>query len=394
MPYRNEFCHQKYQAHPPVAEYELVCPAKPPEVGSEEFRRRLAAAGLSMSRAGVRVIYLLHGTLAGTDVSGLVGELGRIVPKWARQLQRQQKWLVDAIAGDSGNYDDVFVTTLQDGINAQLDSPIEVKRFLWSSQNHHVGRADAAVRLIEELISAQIPDHQRVQLWGHSHAGNVLALATNLIGGDMHTRRAFFQAARPYYRVPCLGWVDVPVWEAVRQVLDRTGSPLGNVKLDLVTFGTPVRYGWETGGYAQLLHVINHRPVPNLPEYLAAFPPTLSPSGSTEYGDAIQPVFIAGTNFPPNVLAWRAFSAERRLKTLFHDSHHQRGLWDRLKLGLRVPDEGQTLLVDYAAGDPDTARQLGGHIVYTKQEWLPFHLEMITSRFYEAAPNEPDEREC
>ena len=52
-----------------------------------------------------------------------------------------------------------------------------------------------------------------------------------------------------------------------------------------------------------------------------------------------------------------------------------------LKIGMRVPHEGTTLLVDY----DDTgglARKLAGHGVYTEWEWLAFHIGEVTKRFY------------
>ena len=380
MPYHNDFRHQPYRRAEPAAEFELLTPATPPELHSDEFQRRLAEAGVALARAGVGTIYLVHGTLAGTDVSGFVGELGRIVPHWAASLRRQGKRLVDNLAGDYGNYDDGFLETLRSGINARLENPIAVHRYLWSSENHHLGRADAAVRLLAELLARDFPPGQGVQLWGHSHAGNAFALLTNLLGGDVDSRRSFFKATRWFYRVPGRGTVDFPVWDEMRRLLRQDRNPLEHVRLDFVTFGTPVRYGWETSGYRRLLHFMNHRRTPGLPEYQVPFPPKLDQIHAATAGDFFQQFFIAGTNFPPNLVAWRSWVAEQRLGHLLQSGLRRRDLWERLKAGLRVPAEGRTLLVDYAAGDPESARLLAGHAVYTKQRWLPFHLDTILSR--------------
>ena len=40
----------------------------------------------------------------------------------------------------------------------------------------------------------------RVLLWGHSHAGNVLALVSNLLRADAAGVDRFFAAAAPFYR--------------------------------------------------------------------------------------------------------------------------------------------------------------------------------------------------
>jgi hypothetical protein len=47
---------------------------------------------------------------------------------------------------------------------------------------------------------------------------------------------------------------------------------------------------------------------------------------------------------------------------------------------MRVADEGETVLVNYENTDGH-ASQTFGHSVYTKPEWLAFHLELI-EKFY------------
>jgi hypothetical protein len=62
-----------------------------------------------------------------------------------------------------------------------------------------------------------------------------------------------------------------------------------------------------------------------------------------------------------------------------------RSLLRRLRLGQRVPDEGTTLLVDYALSREPFARHLAGHGVYTHRERLLFHAEEVVRRFYDPA---------
>jgi hypothetical protein len=337
-----------------------------------------------MAEAKVRQIYLVHGTLAGTDASGLVGELDRVMPKLAATLRVQQKWIVDMIARDWGNYDDSFARTLRDGINDGLstDQEIRVRRFMRSSENHGVGRAHAAVRLLHRLVTRKVADDDRIVLIGHSHAGNVFALLTNLLAADIRTRHRFFSAMRPYYRVMATGKVDIPVFGIVRDILMKPGNPLGKTRLDIVTMGAPIRYGWDTDGYSQLLHFVHHVPDKNLPDFMVAFPPKLDQVTQGASGDFFQQFFITGTNFPPNLIAWRTWNAERRLRKLIQPGFRRRDLWEHLKLGMRVANEGRTLLVDYRHGNEDLARQMAGHAVYTRQEFLPFHLEQMVARLY------------
>lgn len=387
MPHGNAFRHQDY-ADVPSELWELVTPSET-QIDDVLRAEQMRFAGQRMADAGVRVIYLVHGTLMGDDVSGVLGELGRFWPSWSNNLKTQAKRLVDAILGTTANYDDSFTEALQNGINAGLDGrpPIEVRRFFWSSQNHTLGRADAAVRLLGELHELEIVRNSRgkanrVQLWGHSHAGNVFALLTNLLGGDVKSRASFFRAARSYYRKPGSGRVDVPIWQSVRKILAQRGNPLEGVGLDFVTFGTPVRYGWDAGGYDKLLHFNNHVPTKGVPPQSVPFPPTMDQVNRASAGDFVQQFFIAGTNFPPTIFALRAWAAERRLVRLIQKGHRGRDLWERLKQGFRVPDEGHTLLVDYAKGNADSAWVFAGHAVYTMRRWLPFHLSSVVDELY------------
>jgi hypothetical protein len=61
-----------------------------------------------------------------------------------------------------------------------------------------------------------------------------------------------------------------------------------------------------------------------------------------------------------------------------------RDLVRNFSCGMRVPEEGTTLLVDYrdACGRPET--QIAGHAVYTRREWLLFNAEEVCRRFYES----------
>ena len=65
---------------------------------------------------------------------------------------------------------------------------IKVDRFDWSSGNDHLARAEAAVKLFNRLADLPIDlATERLLLWGHSHAGNVFALLTNLLATIPHS---------------------------------------------------------------------------------------------------------------------------------------------------------------------------------------------------------------
>ena len=73
---------------------------------------------------------------------------------------------------------------------------------------------------------------------------------------------------------------------------------------------------------------------------------------------------------------------ERRLGRLLQRGLPRRRLWLWLKLGQRVPADGDTLLVDYTAADPEGGPSLLGHGVYTRENWLPYHAQQVAQRFY------------
>jgi hypothetical protein len=298
--------------------------------------------------------------------------------------------------------------------------------FHWSSQNHHIARADGAVRLLDELatFAEQLPQQQRVVapspwrgglgrgaeasqslaisntpppqgegdeqinhrviLWAHSHGGNVFALLTNLLGADEAARQEFFHASRTFFRPWIATQPDLPVWDRVEQLLADPQHPLRRLKLDVITYGTPIRYGWDAGGYHNLLHLIHHRPHAKHHAHRAPYPPWPHDVFAAEHGDYIQQVGIAGTNFPPLPIALRTFLADWRLGQLLQ---RNLGGWlrPRLKHGMRVHEEGTTLLVDY--DDPHWLpwTHVLGHAPYTRSHWLPLHCELAAEHFYGAS---------
>jgi hypothetical protein len=340
--------------------------------------------GEALEEAGVGAIYLVHGTFVGTDALGVVAELARLFPKAGKSVRRLIKRIVDKIAGEVGNYTGRYAECFESAINRPGHVTIPVRRFNWSSENHHLGRADGAVRLIDELASLEMDPGRRVLLWGHSHAGNMFALITNLLAGKPEAVEAFFAATEIYYRWPIVHCVDIPVWMRVRDMLYQQPTLPADMPLDMVTFGTPIRYGWDPDGYARLLHFVNHRPAEGLPDYRAPFPPKLDNVLAGADGDYIQQLGIAGTNVMPSVFAWRSWLADHRLDRLLqHDLPAERSL-ARFRAGTIVPDAGTTLLVDYGPLQGTISQHLAGHAVYTSRQWLLFHAEEIVRQFYAA----------
>jgi hypothetical protein len=340
----------------------------------------MRAVGESLRSAGVAAVYLAHGTFVGADALGLLAELARIMPSAADAVRRVVPRIVAKLMGEAGNYTTSYARLFESAINSAAQPRIPVRLFPWSSENHHLGRADGAVRMIDELAADALEPGQRVLLWGHSHAGNMFALMTNLLAADPEAVQWFFEATAVYYRWPLLRLVDIPVWNRVRGLLDRGQWP--RPALDVVTFGTPIRYGWDSDGYRRLLHFVHHRPAEGLPAYRAPFPPKLQRVMHAADGDYVQQLGIAGTNVTPSVLSWRAWLADRRLNRLLQEEAKDGDPLERFQAGAIVPEEGTTLLVDYGPQHGSIAQHHAGHAIYTHKQWLLFHAEEVVRRFY------------
>jgi hypothetical protein len=381
MPIDNAFRHQTYSDEPPLVAYELHRAPEPNELSG--LTGLVSTAGECLRRAGVDRVVLVHGTFRGDDALGLARRLERVVPiaaGWLRQMNRE--W-VDRTARNVGNYTHDYARRFTELLRSDGEG-VGVSRFVWSGENHHVGRADGAVRLIDHLLQ-QAPSHgSRVLLWGHSHAGNVFALMTNLLAGPSPALDQFFQACRPLFSSSQVSRIDRDRWRRVQHWVVNERDLVNSLKLDIVTFGTPIRYGWETRGYHKLLHLVHHRPVAGLPEYRARFPFTWDDARKARAGDYLQQFGIAGTDFPPSLVAWRAMRVESSLRRLLQADLRRRDVVQWLKLGVRVADEGTVLLINYPDDEHHQREQLLGHGIYTSLDWLPYHLQQVVSRFYAA----------
>ena len=349
-----------------------------------EFQEQLAISGETFGKAGVDAVYLVHGTFVGNDILGLLTELSRFAPALSQRLSRVGKSFIDRFTGEAGNYTRRFAAALQEGISKGADREVPVKLFNWSSQNNHIARADGAIRLIADLaqLAEQIPP-RRVQIWGHSHGGNVMALASLLLGADEQEREQFFHATRSFYHARIRGGVDMPIWEHVKDLLQDADHPLRQLQLDMVTYGTPIRYGWNAGGYANLMHFIHHRPPQQGGDYNAPIPLKIMRARKALDGDYVQQIGISGTNFMPLPIAVRTFVTDWRLRNLLEKEVVRENIIRRLRRATRVPDEGTTLLVDYTKINPWVIRHILGHGLYTLRQWLPFHCQEIAKRFYD-----------
>ena len=301
MPPCNHFRHQRY-GQPLHSRYELVTPAASSDRNSDWLAATRDAA-LLLRHANVSAIVLIHGTFAGNDSLGLFRKLARIWPPAAEWLKHSSKQLSDALLQDAGNYTTQYAQRLERAVNQHGGTAIPVHLFSWSGENHHLGRADGTIQLLQRL--AQWPDLPpgRILCWGHSHGGNLLALLTNLLGSDGHFRHQFFEAVRRFYRWPGSRHVDTRAWRATQRQLESSANAFPGHDFDVVTFGTPIRYGWDTGVTERLLHFVYHRPSKNRRPDQAPYPITVADVLQANHGDFVQQLGIAGTNWAPSIIS-------------------------------------------------------------------------------------------
>jgi len=373
MPVRNQFAHQSYSARRPTAPYELLSVDPVPKIGSPEYRTRMQAVAHALERANVGAVILVHGTFVGEDPWGLSAMLLGRHHAWHRKVCRWQKGIADRVMRDRGNFPPQYVAQLTHLLGDS--APLSVDRFLWSGMNNHAGRALAAINLHGYLCDLNLPVGKRIVLCGHSHGGNVLALLTNLLAADQMGVSEFLQTVGEYARTFDASWE-----KCAQRVLD--GSQLAKEHpLDVVTFGMPIRYGFETTGYANLLHFVNHRPGKLRAEYRVAGPISFGEMLSAYHGDYIHEVGIAGSNFS-TPLSRPLWKCDKRLAAQLAPDLPWTKLPRRIALGMRVPEEGRTLLVDYGRPGGRWWRSGMGHAEYTHFERMLFHFEQLAQRFY------------
>jgi len=402
MPIGNNFQHSEYDRKDPgerVAYRELTTGAPP---DSPAWLDAMAEHGKRLAGAGVRAVVFFHGTHLSSDLfgAGRLDEAGGLKRGYSRgipgmeallALMRQEtngvpampggtkppysndeatQKLLDEQAGDAGNFTNAYVELFKKAINRSAPRPITCLRLLWSCEQHHLGRAEAAVRLLHRL-RALCAEHSfgagdRILVQAHGQAGLIMALLSNLLSpGKSVVREMVLKTLKAI----------MPDGEiAFLESLMPSGDVLNGATLDVVTFGTPVRYGWDLSGLGKLLHVINHRPMRTdgkrwlakmeLPQITMEMPIAWG-------GDYVQQLAVAGSDA---VTAEEAKAANKALWELLEP-------WDGFERWLecarrttRCQNDGQCLLVDYkdSTGSTSARDHLYGHAAYTRLNAMLF----------------------
>jgi hypothetical protein len=222
----------------------------------------------------------------------------------------------------------------------------------------------------------------------HGHAGQVLALISNLlVSGQSPARDVILQTVLSV----CDQSHAAPTVENIRTIesLLPAGSVFNGALIDVVTFGTPVRYGWEPSTLGKLLHVVNHRPIrTDGKQWLAKFelPQMTWELPVAAGGDYVQQLAVAGSDAVPALP--EAQAANKTLWELLEPYDGFERWLECARKSVRCANDGGCLLVDYKdaltseAGNPPPGDHVYGHAAYTRLNTLLFNMTEIVKSLY------------
>ena len=422
MPVENNFQHDELSRKNPGERLRVAALADAAPPDSPVWAETMGNCGAALSHAGVASVVFLHGSLHGTDVFGMqrLDEAGGLKRGYSRgvsgvdallaamregdngipllpgrvrpPLQNDDvtKTLLDEQIGDAGNFTNADVESIKEAINRNLTQPISCVRLLWSSEHHHLGRALAAVFLLAELY--KLCKHQnlekghRVLIQAHGQAGLILALVSNLLCPSPITGRPRLIEILTDYADQTNQTKLTGTIKLVESLL-ATVSSLNEVAFDMVTFGTPVRYGWDPSGIGKLLHVVNHRNLRTdgkgwlakmeLPQITMEMPIAWG-------GDYVQELAVAGSDAVPPTEPAKA--ANKRVWEMVEPYDGFERWLECARRAVRFPSEGHSLPVDYkdSTGSTNARDHYYGHAAYTRRHALLFNIMQIVRTLYEA----------
>ncbi|MEP3482750.1 MAG: hypothetical protein ABJZ55_26130 [Fuerstiella sp.] len=387
MPSNNAFQHQNYPTVPVVAP--VIQKVSVEDSEGVEFSQL-------HTRLKIGKVILVPGTFRGDDPFAFAALLsGMTKPDHPMQgmlnslaggLKKATVAITESVVGDIANYTDEYQQQFEQLVGG--DPAVEILDPLWSGQNNHQARADLAIKLLLQLKRVNPSPERMMLFWGHSHAGNGLAILTNLLANNRVAVRRFFEAAGQ----------TSDEWLEAESLLRESPSPHPWARsVCIAAFGTPVRYGWDSAGYRFLLHLMHHRnqQPPNSILTRPIYPMhAMKDILAAKYGDWVQAFAVAGTDVTlpalEEVESRFATILEAGLQPAVIDEDLQKIKVERIreacarwKPGTRCHTDGHHLLLEYEPSGRTT--KLGipvenarfGHGVATTTTWLPVHLALV-----------------
>ncbi len=421
MPYANNFQHSEYSRTEPKdrLSYRDFDPGAP--LGSPAWSEAMAAHGDMLGQARVKLVVFLHGVPLGTDLfgaqrldevgglkrgysrgisgldallallrdetNGLAGPPGWPSPPWKND--GPVRLALDETVKDAANFSEAYVEAYRKGINRRLGPPIRCERYLWSCEHHHLGRALAACLFLDQLRrwteSLSLASGDRILVHAHGQAGLLLALISNLLApAPLSGRPRLFQILKGYAEQTEPSPLAGDHLHRLEADLQQPDFLLG-ATLDVVTLGTPVRYGWDPDGVGKLLHVVNQRVLRldgkrwlgkmELPQVTMEMPLAWG-------GDYVQQLAVAGSDARPPTP--EAQAANKALWELLEPWDGFERWLECARRSVRCQNDGLCILVDYkdSTGSTTARDHYYGHAAYTRLNAMLFTLEAIVGAFY------------
>jgi len=419
MPHDNNFQHANYSKSDPGSRvgYRTFQPGA--ALDSPAWVQAMADVGQKLVKSRVKGILFLNGH-PFTDLFGAarLDEVGGLKRGYSRGISglesllallrpatngicrpddpihpplgntEQTKQGMDALAQETGNFTSAYVGKFEHALGQGIGQIIPCARYIWSSMNHHVGRVEAAMNLLVYLqewgSGLTLSKEDRLLLIGHGHAGQVLALLSNIMTrGESEGRGRVFEILARYWQAsPSESRSVEQLEELYRLITDR--KVLEGASVDIVTLGTPVRYGWDTEGIGHLLHIVNHRVIRidnkrwlakmELPQIAWEMPYQTG-------GDYVQQLAVAGTDALPD--SPEAEKANVDFREIFEPYDGFERWLECTRRTTRCANDGQCLLVEYGVHLEESPRQhLFGHACYTQSRSMLFMATEIGGALY------------
>ena len=125
------------------------------------------------TQLGVTKVLLVHGTFMGDDPFGIADVLKSLadsMPIFSNQVQgladavlKHSRPLVAGLTDDIGNYTVEFCDLFRQLVGP--DPQVELLHPTWTGQNHHLARADLAVRILNWLLDQSLNADYQILLW-------------------------------------------------------------------------------------------------------------------------------------------------------------------------------------------------------------------------------------
>ncbi|MEX2492922.1 MAG: hypothetical protein WD425_14295 [Nitrospirales bacterium] len=391
-----------------------------PCLDSPAWKQAMAQVGTQLSRSNVKGVLFLNGH-PFSDLFGAarLDEVGGLKRGYSRGISGLESLLallrpatngigrsadpihppltndpathdaLDHLAHEVGNFTTAYVRMFERGLCQEGTESISCERYIWSSVNHHLGRVEAAMAFIEFLqewgTKRALTKDGRILLVAHGHAGQVLALLSNLVtSGESEARPRIFELLAKYWEACPQKGRSVEQLEVLYQLLNENRW-LGGASVDMVTLGTPVRYGWDTDGFGKLLHVVNHRMIrADGKRWLSKMelPQTAWEMPYQTGGDYVQQLAVAGTDAMPDTSEMEQSNIDFREILEPYDGFER---WlECTRRTTRCPKDGQCVLVEYGiqANEEDPRQHLYGHGCYTQSRGMVFLAGEIAKGLY------------